>query len=105
MPQCPLADEKCTSRSRSGSIVKAMKRIEVSARGWQNYFGIADMKTNIENLNGWLYRRIRMCIWKQWKPPRTRKCKLMGICNQAGVCLSPIFHSETEVPRVYRQSC
>ena len=23
--------------------------------------------------NGWLYRRIRMCIWKQWKHPRTRK--------------------------------
>ena len=68
-----------TSRSRCGSIVKAMKRIEVSARGWLNYFGIADMKNNIENLNGWLYRRIRMCIWKQWKLPRTRKRKLMGL--------------------------
>ena len=68
-----------TSRSRCGSIVKVMKRIEVSARGWLNYFGIADMKSNIENLNGWLYRRIRMCIWKQWKLPRTRKRKLMGL--------------------------
>ena len=68
-----------TSRSRCGSIVKAMKRIEVSARGWLNYFGIADMKNNIEDLNGWLYRRIRMCIWKQWKLPRTRKRKLMGL--------------------------
>lgn len=46
-----------TSRSRCGSIVKAMKRIEISARGWLNYFGIADMKNNIENLNGWLYKR------------------------------------------------
>lgn len=68
-----------TSRSRCGSIVKAMKRIEISARGWLNYFGIADMKNNIEDLNGWLYRRIRMCIWKQWKLPRTRKRKLMGL--------------------------
>ena len=34
-----------TSRSRCGSIVKAMKRIEISARGWLNYFGIADMKS------------------------------------------------------------
>ena len=64
-----------TSRSRCGSIAKAMKRIEISARGWLNYFGIAD----IENLNGWLYRRIRMCIWKQWKLPRTRKRKLLGL--------------------------
>ena len=68
-----------TSRSRCGSIAKAMKRIEISARGWLNYFGIADMKNNIENLNGWLYRRIRMCIWKQWKRPRTRKRKLVGL--------------------------
>ena len=32
-----------TFRSRCGSIVKAMKRIEVSARGWLNYFEMADM--------------------------------------------------------------
>ena len=56
-----------------------MKRIEVSARGWLNYYGIADMKNNIEVLNGWLYRRIRMCIWKQWKLPRTRMRKLVGL--------------------------
>ena len=56
---------KLTSRSRCGSIVGAMKRIEVYMRGWLNYYGIADMKNNIKNLNGWLYRKIRMCIWKQ----------------------------------------
>ena len=37
------------------------------------------MKKNIEALNGWLYRRIRMCIWKQWKLPKTRKRKLKGL--------------------------
>ena len=68
-----------TSRSRCGSIVKTMERIKVFMRGWLNYFSIADMKNNIESLNGWLYRRIRMCIWKQWKLPRTRKRKLLGL--------------------------
>ncbi len=68
-----------TSRSRCGSIVGAMKRITVVMRGWLNYYGIADMKNNIEALNGWLYRRIRMCIWKQWKLPKTRKRKLVGL--------------------------
>ena len=37
------------------------------------------MKNNIESLNGWLYRRIRMCIWKQWKRPKTRRRKLIGL--------------------------
>lgn len=68
-----------TSRSKCGSIVRAMERIKVFMRGWLNYYGIADMGQNIENLNGWLYRRIRMCIWKQWKLPKTRKRKLLGL--------------------------
>ena len=70
---------KLTSRSRCGNIRKAMERIKVFMRGWLNYFSIADMRRNIEALNGWLYRRIRMCIWKQWKLPRTRKRKLIGL--------------------------
>ena len=70
---------KLTSRSRCGNIRKAIEQIRVFMRGWLNYFGIADMKNNIEALNGWLYRRIRMCIWKQWKLPRTRKRKLLGL--------------------------
>ena len=70
---------KLTSRSRCGNIRKAMERIKIFMRGWLNYFSIADMKNNIEAMNGWLYRRIRMCIWKQWKLPKTRKRKLLGL--------------------------
>ena len=56
-----------------------MEKIKVYMGGWLNYYGIADMKKNIESLNGWLYRRIRMCIWKQWKLPKTRMRKLIGL--------------------------
>ena len=39
------------------------------------------MKNNIDDINGWLYHRIRMCIWKQWKKPRTKARNLikMGV--------------------------
>ena len=70
---------RLTSRSKCGSIVKTMERIKEYIRGWMNYYSMADMKKNIESLNGWLYRRIRMCIWKQWKLPKTRKRKLIGL--------------------------
>lgn len=70
---------RLTSRSKCGSIIKTMGQIKVYMRGWLNYYGIADMKRNIEDLNGWLYRRIRICIWKQWKQPKTRKRKLIGL--------------------------
>ena len=34
-----------------------------------------------DDINGWLYHRIRMCIWKQWKKPRTKVRNLikMGV--------------------------
>lgn len=45
--------------------------VRVYAR-WLNYYGVADMKKKIDDLNKWLYHRIRMCIWKQWKKPKTK---------------------------------
>ena len=41
-------------------------------RGWVNYFKYADAKENLRATDEWLRRRIRMCIWKSWKLPRTR---------------------------------
>ncbi len=41
-------------------------------RGWVGYFKLADMKSALEAIDQWLRRRIRMCIWKAWKRPRTR---------------------------------
>ncbi|PNR89699.1 maturase [Petrotoga sp. 9T1HF07.CasAA.8.2] len=39
---------------------------------WINYYGIANMKKVAENLDGWLRRRIRLCIWKGWKKIKTK---------------------------------
>ncbi len=75
---------KCTlrelsSRRRCQCIRPSMEKIKVYARGWLNYYGIASMKNNLEDINSWLYHRIRMCIWKQWKLPRTKKRNLIKL--------------------------
>ena len=41
-------------------------------RGWVNYFKYADARNNLIAVEKWLKRRVRMCIWKSWKNPRTR---------------------------------
>ena len=64
--------KELSSRKRCQSIKPSLEKIKVYARGWLNYYGIASMKNNIDDINGWLYHRIRMCIWKQWKKPRTK---------------------------------
>ena len=62
-------------------VVVSLEEIKVYARGWLNYYENASMKNNIDDINGWLYHRIRMCIWKQWKRPRTKVRNLikMGV--------------------------
>lgn len=69
--------KELSSRRSVQSIKPSLERIKVYARGWLNYYGIASTKNNIEEINGWLYRRIRMCIWKQWKLPKTKVKNLM----------------------------
>ena len=66
-----------SSRRSVQSIKPSFEEIKVYARGWLNYYGIASMKNPIEEVNKWLYHRIRMCIWKQWKKPRTKVKNLM----------------------------
>ena len=68
-----------SSRRSVQSIKPSLEKIKEYARGRLNYYGIASMKQKIDDINGWLYHRIRMCIWKQWKKPRTKVRNLMGM--------------------------
>jgi len=68
-----------SSRRHVQSVIPALYKIKVYMRGWLNYYGIAAMKNAIEELNGWLYHRIRMCIWKMWKRPRSKMKYLMKL--------------------------
>ena len=71
--------KELSSRRSVQSIRPSLEKIRVFMRGWLNYYGIADMKKRIDDLNSWLYHRIRMCIWKQWKKPKTKKRNLMKL--------------------------
>lgn len=61
-----------TSRSQGRNTRVVMQNVKVYISGWLNYFGIAKMKNTMIDWNGWLRRRLRMYIWKQWKNPKTR---------------------------------
>ena len=63
---------RLTSRSQGRKLDYVLHNIKVYMQGWLNYYGIAEMKSTMEDWNRWLRRRIRMYIWKQWKKPKTR---------------------------------
>lgn len=70
---------KITKRNRGRRVEVLFKEINQLMTGWINYYGIGEMKRFMMELNGWLKRRIRQYIWKQWKNPRTRKRNLISL--------------------------
>ncbi len=45
--------------------------------GWLNYLSLAEVRSTFEVLDGWLRRRLRAIIWRQWKRPATRRRRLI----------------------------
>jgi RNA-directed DNA polymerase len=52
-------------------------RLTPKVRGWGNYFHLAEVKSVFEELDGWLRRKLRAILWRQWKRNYTRACNLM----------------------------
>ena len=68
-----------TKRNRGRNVRDVMAEVKRYMHGWLNYYAIADMKNTLAEWNGWLRRRIRMYIWKQWKKPKTKLRNLMKL--------------------------
>ena len=75
--------KELTSRSQGRKLDTVLYKIREYMHGWLGYYGIAEMHGLMDAWNGWLRRRIRMYIWKQWKNPRTRveNLKKLGMPN------------------------
>jgi len=61
-----------TSRSTGKSIDERLKKLKQCVVGWINYFGIADISGLTKELDQWTRRRVRMCLWKQWKKIKSK---------------------------------
>jgi group II intron reverse transcriptase/maturase len=66
-----------TSRSNGMGYAKRKEALKEYLRGWTEYYNLADMGSKVKEIDQWLRRRIRMCIWKAWKRPRTRVANLI----------------------------
>lgn len=68
-----------TKRNRGVSARQVMAEIKKYMTGWLNYYAIASIKQRMEEWDGWLRRRIRQYIWKQWKKPKTKMRNLIKL--------------------------
>lgn len=54
-------------------------KLNPTIRGWINYYSYSNVKGFAEELDGWIRRRLRLIIWRQWKKPRTRSRRLCAL--------------------------
>lgn len=56
-----------TSRKMPYPMEYRIQKLNQYLVGWCGYFALADTKSIFTELDGWIRRRLRMCLWKNWK--------------------------------------
>ena len=81
--------------ARGRSLKKVIEELNPILRGWAAYFKLSEAKRALEDMDGWIRRKLRCILWRQWKRPYTRAKNLMkaglteerawrSACNQRG---------------------
>lgn len=70
-------------------LSSTIERLNPVLRGWSSYFKLSQSKRPLEEIDGWVRRKLRCVIWRQWKQPftRARNLKRLGLA-EARACKS-----------------
>lgn len=66
-------------RGRGRNLRKFIESLTPKLRGWINYFRLSEVKGIFEELDGWIRRKLRCILWRQWKRNWTRFKNLMKL--------------------------
>jgi RNA-directed DNA polymerase len=56
-----------------------IRKLNEYIRGWMHYFGLSPYYRPLPELEAWLRRRLRRCVWKQWRYVRTKVRELLKL--------------------------
>lgn len=75
--------------ARGHKMADVIERINPVLRGWAGYFKLSQSKRPLEELDGWMRRKLRCVTWRQWKQSSTRARNLMRLgLSEARACKS-----------------
>lgn len=60
----------------SRNLAATIDELNPVLRGWMSYFRLTEVKGVLQDLDGWVRRKLRCLLWRQWKRPATRNRKL-----------------------------
>ena len=62
---------------RGQSLSKTIQQLNPILRGWVNYYRLTEQTGVLEEFDGWIRRKLRTLLWRQWKRSYTRARNLM----------------------------
>lgn len=62
----------------SRNLVATINELNPVLRGWTSYFRLTEVKGALQDLDGWIRRKLRCLLWRQWKRPATRNKRLQA---------------------------
>jgi group II intron reverse transcriptase/maturase len=76
---------KICRRGKGRSMQQVIEELNPKLRGWLNYFRYVESDYLLKELDGWLRRKLRVILWKQWKRTYTRAKNLikLGLSSDA----------------------
>jgi hypothetical protein len=77
------------------NLVATIRTLNPVLRGWAAYFKLTETKRALAEQDGWIRRKLRCVLWRQWKRPYARARNMMrrglseerawrSACNQRG---------------------
>lgn len=66
-------------KTRPMSFDERIRKIKEVQRGWVNYFKYANIQQKLKKVDSWVRRRLRYCIWHDWKKPERKRKNLIRL--------------------------
>lgn len=64
-------------QGRGCSLEQTLAVLNPKLRGWSAYFKLTETTRDLQALDGWIRRKLRCVVWRQWKSAPTRARELM----------------------------
>jgi RNA-directed DNA polymerase len=71
-----------TGRTRGRTIRQIVQELRQLMRGWRAFFGVAEGRSPLRDLDKWIRRRLRSDHWKPWGRKRYRERRKRGVSRQ-----------------------
>jgi len=77
-----------TRKTIPASFDERIARLNLLQAGWINYFKSANMYGKLRDIDVWVRRRLRGCIWHDWKKPNRKMKNLIRLGVQPDIAYS-----------------